>query len=353
MFRPFLILLLALVAGLAAGQSRVLRAGDQIRLVSVENPTYCITRMLDFQGSVQVPGVGTISLVGLTPEAALVSIAGLAHLDPHELSLALVPARFRPIFVYGAVRQVGELSLFPDMRLGDALRLAEPTIAADLDLIETESETGDLLTVSFDENPLRPEGNPYLHSGDRIVLPLATQAAQVSVLGGVKQPGIVAYARGLTVKAAIDGAGGITNHGEGKDVRILRGGVEIKRLDIARSPEFELKRADTVVVPLSESRRFVTVVGEVKNGGLVAWKDGMTLAEAIQAAGGVTDKGDLEALRVQRMLGEDRFRKRMGMSKDKAFVLNANDVIQVPLRGSTPPEPTRTEPGPRRVVPPR
>jgi len=343
---------LSLLACLVSSQARVLKPGDQLQIVSVEDASLCVTRLLGAAGDIQLPGFGSVHLAGLSLEEANRLITKQRHLAPGDLTLNLVPLKGKAVLIYGAVRNVGELSLTPNMRLADALRIAGPTVAADLDLIEIESDAGQLATVSFDASPLRPEANPYLQPGDRIVLPLASGPLEVAVVGGVKKTGPVAYQRGITVQQAIDAAGGPTNHANTKDVRILRGGVEVRRLDLAQSGATELHRADTVVVALADSRRFVTVVGEVKNGGLIAWKEGMTLKDAIHDAGGGTDKADLENLRVQRMLGEDRFRKLMGLTKSGEMKLIANDVIQVPLKGATPPPPKPNETGPKRVVPP-
>lgn len=337
---------------LATAQSRTLRPGDMIRLVNQDDPTLCVTRILDFQGEIRLPSLGRVSLAGLSLAEARDLLANLAKITPSQLILSLAPTQKRGVSYMGAVGSMGSLPIFDGLRLSDVVKVAQPTLSADLDAVEIESDTGELLTVDFSDDALHPEQNPFLHSGDRVTFPLATQSAEVSILGPVNKPGTIPYVRGMTVKAAIEASGGLTNHANSKDLRVLRNGVEIKRLDFSTEPTFELKRADTLVVALDAQRRFVTVVGEVKAGGLIAWKEGMTLADAIRDAGGVTPAGDVESLRVQRVLGDDRFRRRMGLSKDKTFALNPNDVIQVPLRGA--PQPPETKPTtPKRVVPPR
>src|SRR5947208_1853172 len=118
--RVFVALWLLTVVAVALGQGRVLRAGDQIRIVSAEDASLCVTRAIDAQGQIRLPGAGALHLEGLSLDEATRAIARTDRVLVSDVSIVLVAARYRPILVYGSVKNTGELTLTPDMRLSDA-----------------------------------------------------------------------------------------------------------------------------------------------------------------------------------------------------------------------------------------
>ncbi|MBS1719277.1 MAG: SLBB domain-containing protein [Armatimonadetes bacterium] len=348
----FLLLLLANL-GFAQG-NRVLRGGDIIELRVASNPSLCVIRKIDSQGLISLPGVGKVCLGGLNSENAAKEVCRVAGLSASDVEVLFRGSEGRSIRYEGAVKSTGELVFFEGIRLSDVVRAAAPTEAADLDGVIIESELGETSTVTFDPNSGRLSNNPRLRSGDRVIFPRFTGNSTINILGGVNKVGSVNYESGMTLASAIKANGGISPHGNQAEVRIVRRGADVGIFNLDKDGDTPLQRGDTVVVGLTTVRRFLTVVGEVKEGGLVPWKQGLTLKEAVQLAGGPLKEAGITGIRVQRLVGDKRFRRVLDLQLDGAFVLEANDIITVPpkilAKANTNQAPSNE---PRRVVPPR
>lgn len=89
---------------------------------------------------------------------------------------------------------------------------------------------------------------------------------------------------------------------------------------------FALRDGDTIFVPKAET---VTVIGHVKTTGPIVLEGSMTVYDVIARAGGVTDKGALNRVRVQRLIdGEVQTIKGTKLSD----VVKPGDTIEVPQR---------------------
>ena len=90
-----------------------------------------------------------------------------------------------------------------------------------------------------------PDRDIQLQVGDTVYFP---KAAHVYVTGFVVRPGTLVYEEGLTVYQAINLAGGVTERGSEKGVRIVRL-VEGKRKTIRPKINEVVQPEDTVQVP--------------------------------------------------------------------------------------------------------
>ena len=89
---------------------------------------------------------------------------------------------------------------------------------------------------------------------------------------------------------------------------------------------FSLRDGDTILVPKAET---VTVIGHVKTTGPIVLDGNMTVYEVIARAGGVSDKGAINRVRVLRMIdGKVQPVKDMKLSD----YVQAGDTIDVPQR---------------------
>jgi polysaccharide export outer membrane protein len=103
--------------------------------------------------------------------------------------------------------------------------------------------------------------------------------------------------------------------------------ISIKDLQAGQLPEgFSLRDGDTITVPKAET---VTVIGHVKTTGPIVLDGNLTVYEVIARAGGVTDKGALNRVRVLRLI-DGKVQPVKGM-KLSDFV-QAGDTIDVPQR---------------------
>jgi hypothetical protein len=72
--------------------------------------------------------------------------------------------------------------------------------------------------------------------------------------------------------------------------------------DQGRCARIRLEDGDTIVIP--ERSDTVLVGGEVLNPGGVVWREGMTIGQYLDAAGGVTQRGDADSVMIRRASGQ-------------------------------------------------
>jgi polysaccharide biosynthesis/export protein len=357
LFRAFFLILLVLLSAASFAQERKLRPGDRIRIICEQEASLCVDRTIPETGVVRLPLVGNITLAGSTPADAAASIRASLRRRSNEFSgdvrVLRLASENAPVTFAGAVNRGGEVPFQQGLRLSAVLALAEPADVAELEAIVITTSTGDTLTVDATDSANDPE----LRSGDHVYVPLATRPREVLVVGGVVRPGAVAYTRGITLSQAIEAAGGISGHGLAEKIRILRGGAEVGSVALEKDGTTVLQREDVVQVPLGEKRGYITVIGNVKNPGMVEFKPGMTLTQVIAAAGGLAPDAAADIVEVRRVTNpgfgikrHDLIKIAAGTAKDP--VLQSSEVVAVPpnsyRRVVKPPLP----PGPKRVVPP-
>jgi protein involved in polysaccharide export with SLBB domain len=146
-------------------------------------------------------------------------------------------------------------------------------------------------------NGQRRADDPELQvrAGDTVFIP----SAKAILRGEVKAPGEKAIGATDNLWDFISSAGGgFTDAADRSKVQIIRGDKVVRTVDFTQltrgagngqSPELEVQPGDIVFVPNDEPARFA-IVGGVKNPGRYPARPGMTLLDAVAAAGGFTDK---------------------------------------------------------------
>ena len=74
--------------------------------------------------------------------------------------------------------------------------------------------------------------------------------------------------------------------------------VNLRDIQTGKAQNIKMRDGDTIYVPKSER---VWVVGQVRNTGPVVFEEGMTVFEAIAAAGGITEKGSNNRIEIVRI----------------------------------------------------
>jgi protein involved in polysaccharide export with SLBB domain len=128
------------------------------------------------------------------------------------------------------------------------------------------------------------------------------------VVGRVRRPGGYDLSAASTVFHALYFAGGPNDGGSMRDIRVIRGGREVARLDIyeylrtgKREGDIRLEDDDTVFVPPAGPT--VSVRGEVREPALYELLPGETLEDLVDTAGGLTERAD-SRVQVERILSE-------------------------------------------------
>lgn len=133
------------------------------------------------------------------------------------------------------------------------------------------------------------------------------RAIRVFVIGEVAQPGGYELSSVATMLTALYAAGGPAESGSLRDIRLLRDGQAVGRLDVyryllsgVREGDAVLREGDTVLVP--PRGRTVLLQGAVRRPAFYELLGGETLAELLQFAGGFTPQAATGIVHVERVV---------------------------------------------------
>ncbi len=166
----------------------------------------------------------------------------------------------------------------------------------------------------------------------------------VSVQGAVGSPGTYQLSGRETLLDIIGQSGGM-NRNAGRNIVVLRGsGGDQHRIEIDAdklmggdpSADIPLRRGDIIMVAPAQRAR-VYVSGAVKTPGVVEFwsSEGLTVLQAITAAGGPTNRAKLKKTHVLRRLpggGQERIEvnvDRIQQGKEEDLALRRNDTVVV------------------------
>lgn len=131
------------------------------------------------------------------------------------------------------------------------------------------------------------------------------RAIQVFVVGEVEFPGSYPISSLATVVNALSAAGGPTKNGSLRSIKVSRNGKPVETIDLYdillhgdRSHDTRLQNGDTLFVPVIGP--IVAVAGEVKRPAIYEISGKATLPEVISMAGGVTARGFMSRIQVER-----------------------------------------------------
>ena len=133
----------------------------------------------------------------------------------------------------------------------------------------------------------------------------------ITMEGALAQPGDYGFVEGMTIRDAIDLAGGLMGQNIDKEIGLSRlmdnGFYEINRMPLSseKTMGFKLSKSDNIFIgfkSLDFKEKTVSVVGAVRNPGNFIYSKGMTLEEALNRAGGIRLSGDEQRIEVTRKI---------------------------------------------------
>jgi protein involved in polysaccharide export with SLBB domain len=196
------------------------------------------------------------------------------------------------VVVLGAVKQPGQFSLRMGNRFSDALAAAgDMTETADREKAQILRASGKIMAVNPTEATAGkdPQANPPLEDGDTVVINDIPDLT-VHVLGRVKMQGAYHPRRGARLSQIIAAAGGLETDADATKVSLLRDGTE-QRVDMTplltgmtMENDPSLQDGDLVSVP--QSIHTATVLGAVNRPGVITFRVGDHVLDAVGAAGG-------------------------------------------------------------------
>ncbi|CAM3254792.1 SLBB domain-containing protein [Salinibacter ruber] len=241
-----------------------------------------------------------------------------ARVDAAEVTGAVFqPGQYE---IGGPVRTVKDLIEQADGLTGDAYRQQADLVRIGDTLSET-SRSLDLQAVMNDQ----PQANVVLQPGDSLHVSSIQEMRgnrQVRITGNVRDPGSYRFRKGMTIRSLLQKAGGLTDDEYLKDVflgradlfRVSRDGGEERIIpfhlgdalagegmaDRELRPEDEIRVYPATVGRLEE--KFVRISGAVQDAGRYAFRDNMTLKDAILQANGFGEGASLQEVEITRMV---------------------------------------------------
>src|SRR2546426_212232 len=172
-------------------------------------------------------------------------------------------------------------------------------------------KVGDLriwgLTFAQADRLIRDELARYFRGFQTSVTMGRLRTVNVYVVGEVCQPGVYTLSSLSTVTNALFSSGGPTKLGSLREVRLVRGGYQVAKLDLYdflqrgdRTRDYRLESGDTIFVPAIGD--VVAVAGEVKRPAIYEIRSDTRLADVVSLAGGVTPTSYLKRVQVVRAL---------------------------------------------------
>src|SRR6266436_6104502 len=201
-------------------------------------------------------------------------------------------------------------------------------------------KVGDLriwgLTFSQADRLIRDELSRYFRGFQTSVTMGRLRTVNVYVVGEVCQPGVYTLSSLSTVTNGLFSAGGPTKLGSLREVRLIRGGYQVARLDLYdflqrgdRTRDYRLESGDTIFVPPIGD--VVAVAGEVKRPAIYEVRTDTRLADVVTMAGGVTPTSYLKRVQVVRALPSS---ERVTLDVDlTGYYLKGDEASNPPVNG--------------------
>jgi polysaccharide biosynthesis/export protein len=212
---------------------------DVVRVTVYDEAALSGTFRIDSDGSISYPILGRVEVGGLTVrevEAHLTALLQDGYVRRPQVSVGIEEYRSRSIFIMGEVRSPGKYPLAGEVTLLEVLALAGSfTATASREIVvlrsrepgRTESPvlpddelSSEILRVSREDLQTgRLASNLILQDGDTIFIPVVER---FYITGHVRTPGSYVLEKGMTVQQAIAVAGGLTDRGSNRRIRVRR-----------------------------------------------------------------------------------------------------------------------------------
>ncbi len=161
------------------------------------------------------------------------------------------------------------------------------------------------------------------------------RSLSLNVVGDAERPGTFTLPSLATVFTAVYMAGGPTDLGSLRDVRVYRGGKLYKSIDfydflINGAYDGNMRIEDDDLIMITPYKSLVKVEGGVKRPMYYEMKEGETVADAIRYAAGYNSIGNDSKVYVERKKGDRRQSFDVTADQFASFVLMDGDRITVP-----------------------
>ena len=160
------------------------------------------------------------------------------------------------------------------------------------------------------------------------------RSINISIIGEVTAPGTYTLTSLATVFNALYAAGGPDENGTYRSIKVLRNGEVQREVDLYNflstgdlSGNISLKDQDIIKVDPYINR--ITVKGEVKRTGLFETKEGETVADLLDYAGGFTQNAFRKRIKIERTTPTERSIIDVSYPEEAETVLQSGDIVTV------------------------
>jgi len=203
--------------------------GDTISMLVFGKPDLATKTVVGDDGTVQLPLIGSLKVLGLSPAEAA-EIAATAYqtgeyLVSPQVTITLETGTSQQVSVLGSVAQPGRYAVESRTSVFDLLATAGGKTADSAEvlyLVRTEAD-GKVSRLPIDLSSLADPTKEFpaikFQGGDTIYVP---RAPQVFIYGEVAQPGEYKLQPGMLLVEALTIAGGVTRRGSTSRIEIKR-----------------------------------------------------------------------------------------------------------------------------------
>lgn len=276
-------------------QNYVLGPGDVVRVQLFGNQNETLNLSVTRDGAVNFPKLGPIQVAGLSVDdaRAVIDRRVSKELIGVQTNITLGPLRGMQVFLLGDARQPGAYAVSGLATITNAL-LAGGGIATtgSLRRIELKRSGRTVQRIDLYDFLLRGDSSRdvRLQAGDAVFIPAV--GPRISVAGAVTRPAVYEILGGISIKEALQLAGGLAPNARRAQVALERidanGQRQLQSLDMrdAKALAMTLKDGDRLDVSAVYERAGnpVSVVGHVRYPKSFAWNPQQTLSQVLAQA---------------------------------------------------------------------
>lgn len=315
----------------------LLGPGDVVSLSLLGEQNLLYTLDVTPEGTVIVPGVGVVRVLGLNLDEAQARVRStvLRFYRNVDVSLTLAQVRTFKVFLLGDVAIPGVRLASSATRVSEIVAGARQSSVAPRNILLRRA-TGDSMRVDLARFFLAGDltANPTLQAGDVLVLPAVDET--VEVFGRVFYPGTYEFRQGESLAAllAVANGGAEFPSNAADTIRVTRfvnptqrEFLTFSRADAigARGHALVLRPSDAVFIPAVANfrrQRTATVTGQVVRPGVYPIRpDTTTVRDLVALAGGFTADASLASATLRR--GSDERAGLQGLQTTAAGLENA------------------------------
>lgn len=332
------------------GPDYVLGPGDGLNIELWGAVSQRIRRVVDRQGQVGLPEVGTVQVAGRTLGDVQHMVQSILRTQFRDVEADVSLGRIRTVRVYvvGDVEQPGAYDISSLSTILNALYAAGgPTSRGSLRNIK--HYRGENLVENVDAYDLLLHGVhksiAYIQSGDTILVP--PMGPEVTVQGMVRQPDIYELAGEKNLAEVLQLAGGVLPSGTLRHVDVERVVAHEKRtmlqLDIPESSDeksvtqalenFQVQDGDQIRISpiLPYADKTVYLDGHVFHPGKYPYRDGMKISDLIHSYSDILPEPSLRHAEIIRLEAPDYRPVVMAFNLADAMAGKASDITLEPF----------------------